>query len=215
MKPNGRPLALFDFDGVIWDSIDSIFLATRELLEEGGVPLTDLPDFSTFLKRISLPSANFFRAYGINWSQTELDKQFLEILSLYAPLDDAYLGMASVIERLRRRGLATAIVSGASSAYINCRLDGSGWCGLFNAVYAGVENKTEALSACCRQFGARAAETCFVGDFKSDMRAGRGAGVRPIGFTGGCDFMIPVLKAAGAEVCVDEPEELLEVIPGR
>src|SRR3989344_5747127 len=117
MKPNGRPLALFDFDGVLWDSIDSIFLATRELLEEGGVPLTDLPDFSTFLRRISLPSADFFRAYGINWSQTELDKQFLEILSLYASLDDAYLGMASVIERLRRRGLARAVASGASSAH--------------------------------------------------------------------------------------------------
>ncbi|MEK7208807.1 MAG: HAD hydrolase-like protein [Patescibacteria group bacterium] len=210
MKPSNR-LVLFDFDGVVVDSVSSVYLTVIDILEEAGVLAGNLPDFQTFLQTVSLPPDGFYHRYGINWS-AELSTQFWDIMPLYEALDGEYLGMRPMVAELRRRGFRTAIVSGGQSVYVNRRLDQLCLRGLFDAVYTGAADKTEVLNLVCRRLTATPERTHFIGDFQSDMRDGCAAGVIPIGFTGGHDFMIPVLTAAGAQVCVDEPEELLAII---
>lgn len=213
MAKNNGCAALFDLDGVVIDSIESIWMATRDLLEEGGVSFFDLPDLTHFLKVFSVPGIDFCRSYGIEQSAEELINRFLEIAPSYELLDEPYLGMERVITELRARGWATAIVSASQPAGVGGKLKKFGLAELFDAVYAGEEDKTSAIGICCSQLGCSPSRTCFIGDLKSDMRDGRAASVIPIGFAAGRGFMVPVLQAAGARICVHEPEELLVVIP--
>lgn len=205
---------LFDLDGVVLDSIWSIWMATREVLSQGGVPLGRLPDLQSFLSHFSMPGHYYYRGFGVTTSDEQLDRQFLEALPFYEAVVESYPEMPETIEKLRAQaGAATAIVSAGSLERVEQKLTKFGLRGLFDAVYAGAANKTASIKDCCRRFDRAPARTFFVGDIQSDMRDGRAAGIVPIGFAAGYPFMPAVLVAAGAAAWVHEPEDLLTTIP--
>jgi len=212
MKSRDSLAGLFDLDGVVLDSISSIFMATRDVLSESGVPFARLPSLQSFLSHFSMPGYHYYRGFGVTVSDEELDRQFLRVFPFYEAIVEPYPGMPQTIEKLRSQGVMTAIVSSGSLERVEQRLAQFGLRGLFDAVYAGAANKTASIKDCCQRFGCAPEQTFFIGDIQSDMRDGRAAGVVPIGFAAGYPFMMPVLQAAGAHLCVHEPEELLAAI---
>lgn len=207
-RTNGRGV-IFDLDGVVIDSIWSIWRATRDLLDENGVEFFCLPSFDEFLGAFSMPNDEFYQSYGLMIPSAKLDRRFLEIIPNYESLIEPYPGMPEVLTAFRQSGFPLAIASAGNPERVMGKLKRFSLTGLFDAVYAGAPNKTVLLKTVCRDLGLVPARTCFVGDIKSDMRDGYAAGLIPIGFAAGYDFMTPILQAAGARQCVHEPEELL------
>ncbi|MBI2100741.1 MAG: HAD hydrolase-like protein [Candidatus Vogelbacteria bacterium] len=212
MAKNNGAAVLFDLDGVVIDSIWSIWMATRDLLEEAGVPFARLPDFRSFLSSFSMPGHHYYRNYGVMASFEELARRFLQIIPLYEAIVEPYSGMPQTIETLRSRGVRTAIVSAGNPERVEQKLARFGLRGLFDAVYADPAGKTASIKDCCAQFNCAPQRTFFVGDLQSDMRDGRAAGVISLGFVADYPFMVPVLTRAGAAVCFREPAELLKLV---
>ncbi len=206
IKPKG--LVIFDMDGVVIDSINEYFITLRSTLEEFGVPMAMLPTFRTFLESFSNPPQPFYSQFGVAWLEAE--KVFRTLAEIHFRTEVLYSGVVEAIKSLRSVGYKTAIVSSGYSDVVKRRLQCFNLTKLFDIVVTDKFNKAQVLRSCAQILLCPSHLTYFVGGLWSDMRDARLAEIRGVGFSAGHGFMRPVLINAGAEMCVDTHEQLVE-----
>jgi len=208
MKFSGQKLILFDFDGVIVDSLDVYEAVVRQCFERVGKPIVrNREDF------LALYHDNFYRevaSRGIDLNA------FMAALADIRPQIDTsliqpYRMMASVLRELAKRH-RLMLISSNHEETIQVLLTRMNIQGCFEAVLGSnsLLNKTEKIIHAWNQSGVARDQVYYIGDTTGDIREARRAGVKTVAVTWGWHNS-EILEAVDPDFLIDTAHALLNL----
>lgn len=202
---------LFDFDGVLADTLADMLRFAGETCSEMGYPRTPTPADLDALERMSL--VDYALQLGIPADRTE---EFARrMVARFETKDEPpalFPGMDAVVRAAAARGQA-GIVTGNSGRAVARFLDQHRLRAAIDVLIS-VEHpgtRAEKIGAALAQLGRQPCDACLIGDAVSDVRACREVGVRSIAVAWGHQSAAR-LAAAGAHDVVGSPQELDELL---
>lgn len=203
---DGKALLLFDFDGVLADSLSFYAEAVRLILEKIGTPIVRSRD-----DYLELFEGNFYASMesrGVNL--TAFSKAAKEILpgmdySAMRP----FPGLVPVLKTLESDGLL-AVVSSNSAPVIEEALDRFGLRRYFQEILGSdfLFSKQEKIIHAYSKYGIGPGNTYYIGDTTGDIVEAKAAGVLSVAATWGWHSR-GKLAGLSPDYIVDKPEELL------
>ena len=203
-----QKLFLFDFDGVIVDSLEVYERRVKLCLEKIGKPIVqNRADF------LELFEDNFYEAIV----KKGVDLVAFMNASSEIPTHDDYDDMIPfapifpVLEKLRKDNILVVISSNVSRV-INVVLSKYGFNGCFREVlgadfgYSKIEKILHAVNA----FHMEKDKTYYIGDTSGDIKEARLAGVRTIGVTWGWHAR-EMFEKVKPDYLIETPDDLLDL----
>ncbi len=201
-------LFLFDFDGVLVDSLDLYADAVTRILERIGMPiLKSKEDY------LDLFDGNFYEsmaARGVDLAAyNEAVKEILPRIDYDAM--KPYDGLIPVLAALQKDHLL-AVVSSNGYRTIRTMLDRFGFAPYFREIL-GADfriSKKEKIAYALEKYRIPGERAFYIGDTAGDILEARAAGISSVAVTWGWHSR-ERLAAAGPDFLVDRPEELLAI----
>ncbi len=201
-------LFLFDFDGVLVDSLDLYADAVTRILAHIGVPtLKGREDY------LALFDGNFYEslaARGVDFSRYhEAAGAVLSTVDFGGM--KPYAGLIPVLAALARDRILE-VVSSNGYHTIRTMLERFGFAPYFREIL-GADfrfSKREKIAYALEKYGIPGECAFYIGDTVGDIREAREAGVRSVAVTWGWHSR-ERLAAAGPDFLIDNPEELLAI----
>jgi phosphoglycolate phosphatase len=203
-----RKLFLFDFDGVLADSLDLYAEAVARCLERIGTPIVkNREDY------LALFEGNFYEsmaARGVDLAAfAQAAKEILPGIDYGAmkPFD----GLIPVLDSLQKDHLL-AVISSNGSRTIRRMLERFGFDPYFEEVLGSdfLFSKKDKIDYALAKYGIPPERTFYIGDTTGDIVEARAAGVRTVAVTWGWHSR-ERLVAAHPDFLVETPEVLLSV----
>ena len=203
-----RKLFLFDFDGVLADSLDLYAEAVARCLERIGTPIVkNREDY------LALFEGNFYEsmaARGVDLAAfAQAAKEILPGIDSGAmkPFD----GLIPVLDALQKDHLL-AVISSNGSRTIRRMLERFGFDPYFEEVLGSdfLFSKKDKIDYALAKYGIPPERTFYIGDTTGDIVEARAAGVRTVAVTWGWHSR-ERLVAAHPDFLVETPEVLLSV----
>ena len=203
-------LILFDFDGVLADTLGDLLQFGQEVCDELGVKHIATPDDLDSLEIMS------FATYGRQLEVPEhLVGEFVSrcmarfIQKPYPP--KIFDGMAQVIEQLSTRHTIGIVTGNATRAVENFLVE-NGIQQYVNAIFALDQpgSKTEKILKAKSQLAADTENVYYVGDSISDIHAARNVSARSIAVSWGHQSLGRLVNAS-PDYVVHSPQELMKV----
>jgi phosphoglycolate phosphatase len=209
-------LILFDFDGVLADTLADMLRFAQEACDELGVEhrvvQTDLSELEV------MSFATFGRACGMPENLVdEFVRRCTEKFAQKPAPPALFNGLGQVLRKLAESHVL-AVVTGNTQGNVRTFLKEYGLEECFRAVY-GVDmpgSKAQKILMAKSQFAAEAETVFMVGDSLSDIQAAKAAGVKSIVVSWGHQGLSK-LVGAGPDAIVHYPKELIEITkpPGK
>lgn len=201
-----RPLLLFDFDGVLADSLDLYAAAVIRCLERIGTPVVRNTG-----EYIALFEGNFYAslaARGVDLAAFGAAAREVLPGIDYGAMKP-FPGLIPVLDLLHR-DRTLAIISSNGFPTISTMLARFGFAPFFDAILGSdfLFSKTEKIDHARQRYAASRERTFYIGDTAGDIVEAKEAGVRAVAVTWGWHSR-ERLVAAGADLVVDTPEGLL------
>lgn len=204
-------LIIFDYDGVLADTLDDLIQFGQEACNQLGVKHVVTQNDLSHLEVMSF--ATFGRACEV---PEPLVDEFVKIsLNLFAEKESPpaiFDGLSKVIQYFSTNH-KLAIVTTNSSQNVHAFLAHHGIDNLIHAVY-GVDtpgSKAQKISMARERFTNHEEAVFMIGDALSDVRAAKEAGVSSIAATWGHQSL-ETLQRGEPDFVVHSPRELIEVI---
>lgn len=211
-----QKVIVFDFDGVIVNSIDMIFEIYQEMAAR--LDLRPIPDIQTFQDLFDGHWRQHMRYMGIQEGDVEMEKKLQEVFQeLHSKLQhkvELYPGVFDLLAELKKRGYVTGLVSSNFRRAITHLLENVGMIDFFDTIVAiedakNVKPHPEPLLVCMKRLGKDPSEALYVGDAIGDITAARAAGFgRVISTTYGWNRR-DQLEPHKPDAFIDTPQELL------
>jgi phosphoglycolate phosphatase len=200
---------IFDFDGVLADSLSPMLHYAGKVCRELGVPRiptrADLEalermEFSEFGRQLGVPADQIDRFVMRNFELFSEREVPLEITS----------GMQAILTALAIDN-QMAIITGNSCSVVEKFLETYQIKMIFDSVLCAEHEGTrfEKILQVKRQFDAQGNEIYMIGDAVSDIRAAREAGVKSVAAAWGHQSRTR-LAGESPDLLIDHPEHLLE-----
>ena len=210
---------IFDLDGTLTDTLESLTFSVSETLKEMGLPPITPEECRSFVgngARVLMEKA--LAATG------ETDgRRIEEGMEIYGRIFDAnctyhvtpYEGVREMLAELKACGVRLGVLSNKphrQTVKVVREIFGED-------VFDSVRGQTEKIARkpdpagvfrLMEELETTKEECLYVGDSEVDIRTGRNAGVRTIGVTWGFRSR-ETLKEAGAETMIDTPGELTKI----
>lgn len=204
-------LIIFDYDGVLADTLDDLIQFGQEACNQLGVNHVVTKDDLSHLEVMSF--ATFGRACEV---PEHLVDEFVNIsLNLFAEKETPpaiFAGLEEVIRHFSANH-KIAIVTTNSSQNVHAFLAHHGIDNLIHAVY-GVDtpgSKAQKISLARERFVENEETVFMIGDSLSDVRAAKEAGVTSVAVTWGHQSLETLLQGE-PDYVVNFPQHLIEVI---
>jgi phosphoglycolate phosphatase len=201
-------LFLFDFDGVLVDSLDLYAEAVKRSLERIGTPIVKSKE-----DYLALFDGNFYEsmaARGVDLAAySDAVREILPRIDYDAM--KPFGGLIPVLAGLQKDHLL-AVISSNGYRTIRTMLDRFGFAPYFREIL-GADfrfSKTEKIAYALEKYGIPGERAFYIGDTAGDILEARAAGVRSVAVTWGWHSR-ERLVAAGSDFLVDSPEELLAI----
>jgi HAD superfamily hydrolase (TIGR01509 family) len=207
-----RPIAavLFDMDGTLFDSAESVPVAYAAAIRELGGPVCT-PD--EVVAHYGAGPAGALMAAILGRATTDEDVECFHrhLASRLAGLRP-YPGIPEAISALIDAGLLTGVFTGATRRGAEMQLRAVGLLDLFHDIVgsdeiAAVKPAPDGIHAVCARLGVDASRAAYVGDALNDLRCARAAGAVAVAAGWGHLFQ----ESAEADVVLAEPRELLRL----
>ncbi|WP_208609735.1 HAD family hydrolase [Desulfofustis glycolicus] len=209
---------IFDLDGTLIDSLADIADATNNTLAAFGMPVHPVDAYRHFVG--NGVQVLLERALPKDHAGPLPDRFVESFKQLYRRHLNVktrpYGGIDEVLRRLTDKGITLAILSNKPDEFTKVCVSQFFSDIAFSVIYGlrdGVPRKPDPRSALeiAAVVGALPEQCAFVGDSSVDMATGRAAGMCCIGVSWG--FREPSeLVAAGADLVIDHPHELLDYV---
>ena len=209
---------VFDLDGTLLNTLDDLHAAVNAALAAFQLPLRTKEEVRVFVGNGIAKLIE--RAIGQK-QHPHFDGVFAEFKRYYGEhckdKTQPYAGIMPLLVELKKRGIATAVVSNKADFAVKILAEEYFQGLLLDAVgeneAAGIRKKPapDSLLAVMDTVGAKKSETIYVGDSEVDIQTARNAGVPCICVTWGFKDR-EFLLANGAEILVDAPCEILHII---
>ena len=203
-----KNVIIFDFDGVLADSLGPMLSYAKQVCRELGVSATpskadlealDKMEFSEFGRQLGIPGDQI----GIFVARNH---QLFSEREEPVPLQP---GMKAVISALAEDN-SLAIITGNSCKMVERFLDANQLRSCFQTILCAEHegNRTEKIQQVKNLAGTSSDDTYMIGDAVSDIYAAQAAGIRSIAVSWGHQSR-GKLSQAGPDLIVDEPGDLL------
>jgi HAD superfamily hydrolase (TIGR01549 family) len=204
-------LIIFDFDGVLADTLDDLIQFGQEACNELGVKHIATPDDLDVLEIMS------FATYGRQLEVPEplvgdFVRRCLEKIAGKKSPPNIFVGLSEVIRELSANNII-GIVTSNSSEIVTAFLVAHYLTDVIRVIY-GVDSpgsKAEKISLAQNQFAAAGEAVFMIGDAASDIHAAKEAGVKSIAVSWGHQSAETLIRA-DADYLVRSPQELIKVI---
>lgn len=201
-----KKLFLFDFDGVLVDSLDFYVHAVGLCLKEIGTPIVQNKE-----DYLALFEGNFYEAMaGKGVDLVAFSQAAHEILpGLNYDQLTPFPGLAPVLAALHRDHVL-AVISSNGSQTIKAMLEKFQYDAYFQDVFGSdfLFSKVDKISHALEKFGMEGERTFYIGDTTGDVHEAREAGVKTVAVAWGWHSR-EKLAAAHPDYLIDRPEELL------
>lgn len=167
---------IFDWDGVIVDSMPFIARGIQETAASYGVEKTLEEIENGFFQ----PRSAYYLSLGIDTAdQEELNRRHFGAIDKYRKPSPLFPEVAGVLRFLKENDITLAVVSTGKTAQLLEQISQFNLQDIFPAdlVFGGEAPKNEKLSSLLEKLKLSKTETLYVGDLPSDIAAARTAGV--------------------------------------
>lgn len=202
---------IFDFDGTIADSFDTVLGIANRLADEFGYPSTS-PETAEHLKNLS--SREIIRRSQVAfWQIPFLLKRLRSELHHEIQHLHPIPGMKDALQTLHQQGNHLGIVTSNSQENVAAFLATHDLSDLFDFIGSGltVFGKGRVIQAALRQYRLDPATVIYVGDETRDIEAARKIGIPAIAVSWGYNSS-QALASHHPDVLIHQPEELIEVV---
>ena len=197
---------LYDFDGVMIDSLAENNRALVEVFREHGV---EPPDFPTYCAEISTPFYDFCVRCGLCVEGEKIRESFIRQVNREPiPLIP---GFTDAVHGLVERDILLGAVSAACPGDVHNRLVREGLRQHFDQVVEDTSHKVGAIQSFLERHRLTGDEVLFVGDLPSDVRDGNAAGVQTVAF-GAFQPMLQRLVQAGPHYIITAHPEIIPLV---
>ncbi|MDO4938831.1 MAG: HAD-IA family hydrolase [Lachnospiraceae bacterium] len=212
---------IFDLDGTIINTLESLTYAVNKSLEELGYPGTDPEHVRSF---IGCGGRNLIRkavALYSNPDEDDIDDAYRTYKRIFAEWctygNTAYEGVPEALREFKARGIKLAVTSNKSQQGVEACIHKVYGEGLFDVIRGerpGIPLKPDpsTILKAAEELGVRPEECIYVGDGETDMEAGRAAGCLTVGVTWGYRPR-EVLEQYQPDCLIDHMEDLSMLIP--
>lgn len=211
-------LLIFDFDGVLADSLAPMLSYAAQVCSELGYPCHPTKQDLEVLEKMEF--AEYGRQLGIpeHLIAEFVARNFKLFANRIEPLNITP-EIKSVIEQLSQANTLT-IITGNSCSVVEKFLENHGIKDKFRKVLAAEDegNRVEKIHKMVLFQGGSISEGFLIGDAVSDIRSARNAGVKSIAVSWGHQSKVKLLTE-NPDFLIDRPEELLTLfsdeLPGK
>jgi phosphoglycolate phosphatase-like HAD superfamily hydrolase len=196
---------VFDADGTTQKSIRAAWKATCAVFRHHKVKP---PTFAEYREHFCQPFDRFYNERGVHASLATIYDLFLPAFERYET--EMYADVKPTFRLLEQHEIPYGVVSAQEERLLLGYFSREG-VGL-EFIRGGVNDKAKAMAEFCEHFNLPPMRVASVGDFVSDMLFSKTAGLRPIGIARGCPHARQRLIGAGAEECVDNLVEFLDIM---
>ena len=202
---------LFDYDGVLADTMADMLRFAGETCAEMGHPRTPTPADLNDLETMSFVDYGLRLGIPADRAQ-EFARRTMARFEARVEPPAIFSGMDVVVRGAAARG-QVGIVTGNSDRAVLRLLEAHRLNACIDVLIAEEHTGTRAekIVAALAQLGRQPDESCLIGDAVSDVRACREVGVRSIAVAWGHQSATR-LAAAGADSVVGSPQELAELL---
>jgi len=203
-----KKLLIFDFDGVVVDSLAVYEKTVRECLEKIGHPL-----IKTRADYLALFEDNFY--VSLQKKGVDIEAFMAASVDILAGVDydqmKPFAGLTSVLARLQAENILV-IVSSSAEGDIRQAMARSEIAGCFQSVLGSDADfsKKEKILQAMDEFGMEPDNTYYIGDTTGDIKEARAVGVKTVAVTWGWHTR-EQLAAVKPDYLVDRPEQLLQL----
>ena len=203
-----RDLFLFDFDGVLADSLDLYAKAVARCLERIGTPIIkNREDY------LALFEGNFYESMAARGVDLAAFAQAAQEIMPGIDYDAmrSFDGLIPILESLKKDHLL-AVISSNGSRTIRRMLERFGFEPYFEEVLGSdfLFSKKEKIDHALAKYDISPQKTFYIGDTTGDIAEARAAGVRSVAVTWGWHSREKLI-AARPDFLVDTPEGLLKI----
>lgn len=212
--------AIFDLDGTLADTLDSIAYCANETLRRQGYAPIEKQEYrylvgdgaATLVERALKKSGDTELAHF-----TEAMQDYTEIFEEYCMYKvKPYEGIVSTLEALKHAGIKTAVLSNKPhprTMKVIRDLFGEGMFDVVAGQKPEIEKKPspEGVFAILRELQLEKDEVLYLGDTNTDMKTGKSAGVFTIGVLWGFRDR-QELEENHADAIIAEPAEILKYL---
>lgn len=211
---------IFDLDGTLTDTLESLTFSVNETLEEMKLPKITAGQCRSFVGN----GARFLMEKAVSVSGEEHLSRLDEAMERYGRIFDAnctyhvipYPGVCSMLEEMSRAGLALAVLSNKphrQAVHVVEEIFGKDRFQWIQGQKDNVPRKPDPTAALqiAGELGALPKETIYIGDSEVDVATGTAAGMLTIGVSWGFRER-KVLEDAGAEYIACSPQEIMKLI---
>ena len=211
-------LLIFDFDGTLGDTRETIVLTMTRTLQRMGYRVAGENEIAA---TIGLPLEEGFRQLVPGLSEEETQACTATYRELFESnrkqlIPRLFPNVKETLEELDRRGYAMSVASSRSSRSLNGFLDEMGVSGFISYV-VGADNVTfakphpEPVQKTLEALNFLPGEALVIGDMPVDILMGKRAGARTCGVTYG-NSSREDLEKAGADIIIDDISSLPDIL---
>ena len=204
-------LIIFDYDGVIVDSLDTNLKIAARACQKIGCPVH--PSQAEIERLENIAFDDLGRQIGVPENKipkfTEIVFDFLAQSSISPPI---FPGIKEVIQKLKRKSYIAIITTNVKTA-VNKVLESGGLCHEIDLVMGAEQSgsKSEKICQAIAAFNVRSSFTYMIGDAVSDIREAHKAGVNSIAVSWGYHPKEKLLQASPGHM-VNAPEDIMAIV---
>lgn len=207
---------IFDLDGTLTDTLDSLTFSVNESLCEMKLPKITEEQCRMFVGN----GARVLMEKALTAAGADPEERIEEAMEIYGRIFDAnctyhvipYKGIREMLDTLKDAGVTLAVLSNKphkQAVHVVETIFGSGYFQQIWGQQEGIPRKPDptAVLQIAEILHVRPEEVLYVGDSEVDVATGNAANMKTVGVTWGFRSR-EALRAAGAERIADRPEEI-------
>lgn len=211
---------IFDLDGTLTDTLESLTYSVNLTMKEMGLPGITKEQCRMFVGNGSKVLLEHSLRAGSEQAITRLE----EAMEIYARVFDQncmyqvmpYPGIEQLLRLLEQKGIQSAVLSNKpdrQAVHVVESVFGKDRFCHIQGQKPDVPRKPDPTAACmiAERLGSTVEETIYIGDSEVDIQTGHAAGMRTIGVSWGFRSRA-CLEEAGAKYIAETPEEIFALI---
>lgn len=213
-------VCIFDLDGTLTDTLDSLHFSVNETLKEMQLPQISREECRSFVGN----GARVLMEKSLQAVKACTEERLDEAMQIYGRIFDVnctyhvvpYDGITEMLAALKQQGVRLAVLSNKphrQAVHVVEEIFGKETFAWIQGQQEGLPRKPDPTVALqiANRLGATPEETAYIGDSEVDIATGRAAHMKTIGVTWGFRTC-KVLRDAGAELTAGSPEEIMKLI---